>query len=159
MKSKLSRAETDAQADTFEHRYCKVCTQGNRCGRGEIGGVVCRGKYLNCVGYTLAVSPPSLNLSIVCFPIHLILLIVATILREETENLSMARLNNEVERSHDSPMDYAWNDGRGPVDASSPFMQASQGSSSQHPGAGHKSTSMRRNIPNARPMTLNFRFI
>ena len=37
----------------------------------------------------------------------------------------MARLNNEVERSHDSPMDYSWNDGCGPVDSTSPFVQNS----------------------------------
>ena len=51
----------------------------------------------------------------------------------------MARLNHEVERSHDSPMDYAWSDGRGPVDSSSPFMQAPRGAPAQNASTSHKS--------------------
>ena len=50
----------------------------------------------------------------------------------------MARLNDGVERSHDSPMEYAWTDGRGPVDHTSPFVQNGKTAEDQRWAAGQK---------------------
>lgn len=50
----------------------------------------------------------------------------------------MARLNDGVERSHDSPMEYSWTDGRGPVDHTSPFVQTSTFKENEQWGAGQK---------------------
>ena len=40
----------------------------------------------------------------------------------------MARLNSEV-RSHESPMDWQWQEGHGPTDTNSPFLKGSPESS------------------------------
>lgn len=44
----------------------------------------------------------------------------------------MARLNTEV-RSHESPMDWQWQEGHGPTDTDSPFLKG-PADSSQYKG-------------------------
>ena len=50
----------------------------------------------------------------------------------------MARLNTEV-RSHESPMDWQWQEGHGPTDTDSPFLKGAADSSQSRVGfAGQK---------------------
>lgn len=60
----------------------------------------------------------------------------------------MARLNTEV-RSHESPMDWQWQEGHGPTDTDSPFLKGAAVSSSHNRGGfpGQKRKSMNSYVP------------
>ena len=45
----------------------------------------------------------------------------------------MARLNTEV-RSHESPMDWQWQEGHGPTDTDSPFLKGAADASQSRGG-------------------------
>ena len=71
----------------------------------------------------------------------LLLMVSSSILESQRQSylrLMMARLNVEL-RSHESPMDWQWQEGHGPTDTDSPFLKGTADSSQTRGGfAGQK---------------------